>query len=178
MNETSTIDESFQIVDACVIEQFPFHELDDEMKKGIKNADPTIWPVLASVSRLYKIWADALHARRDHVGIIHYGGAFPKATALKVVNEIKSNRRVSPVSFINANAGAATSICCTKFGFHGPTINLTMRSAHARGIAAALATQWLRKRQAAYLFIIEANFNSDDGICVTNTLVRSGDKAS
>ncbi|MDE1180642.1 hypothetical protein [Paraburkholderia sp.] len=155
---------SFDVIERCALRGIGYEHLHDDVRSGMKNADPAVWPVLEAVGRVYRAHRRELDAHGDATGVIQSGSAFPKATAQRVIADIARSGRVSPVAFINANAGAALSICCTRFGLRGPTLNLTMPSTRARAMVDALAARWLAQRDAQYLFLIEADDAPDAAI--------------
>lgn len=104
--------------------------------------------------------------------MIHSGGAYPKITAQRVMADLNRSGRVSPSAFINANAGAALAICCTSFGFRGPTMNLTMPAAQARTLVDVLAARWLMQDNARYLILIAAEFDPVGEVMVMGTLIK------
>jgi hypothetical protein len=170
--ETLAWARGYTIVDSCERRSMAYEQLDPEIGNGLRNADPTVWPVLDSVAALYRANRARLEPHRDHVGMIHYGSAYPKAIAQRVIADMSRNGRVSPAAFINANAGAALSICCTRFGFRGPTMNLTMPAASARTLVDVLAARWLGQGSARYLILVAADFEAAADIRVTGTLIR------
>lgn len=149
------------------------HELPTEIAKGLKLSDPTIFSLLKSTHDILSAVDIPWIELADRIGIIVVGNAYPRQYSKKVVNELSIQRRVSPMSFINANAGAAISICCTTFKFRGPTINLTMSDNIRSEIAAFIAKQWLTNNDAKYLFIVTSDFNADDECIVHNKLITS-----
>lgn len=173
MNETFLQKRGYDVVDTCEVRGIAYEQLDPEVRVGVRNADPTVWTVLECVARLYRAHCARLEPHRDHVGVIHSGSAYPKATALRVMADLNRSGRVSPAAFINANAGAALAICCTRFGFRGPTMNLTMRATDARTLVDVLATRWLRQDNARYLILIAADFDPAGKVRVTGTLIRN-----
>lgn len=175
MNGTFLRERRYDIVDICEVHGTAYEQLNSEVRGGVRNADPMVWPVLECVARLYRAHGARLEAHRDHVGMIQSGSAYPRATALRVRSDLKRSGRVSPAAFINANAGAALAICCTRFGFRGPTMNLTMPAAEARTPVDVLATRWLRQDSARYLILIAAEFDQAKEVWVTGTLISKPD---
>ena len=174
--ETFPRERGYVVIDTCERGSIAYEQLDPEVRGGLRNADPTVWPVLEAVAQLYRTNLERLEAQRDHVGMIHYGSAYPKVTAQRVITDVSRSGRVSPAAFINANAGAALSICCTRFGFRGPTMNLTMPSAAARTLVDALAARWLGQGNARYLILVAADFGTAADLRVTGTLIGSPDR--
>jgi hypothetical protein len=160
------------VVDTCERRSMTYEQLDPEVRNGVRNADPTVWPVLESVGQLYRAHCMQLEAHLDHVGMIHFGSAYPKATAQRVTADVARSGRVSPAAFINANAGAAVSLCCTRFGFRGPTMAVTMPTADAKTLVDVLATQWLRQGNARYLILVAADLDAANDMQVTSTLIE------
>ncbi|PTR23747.1 MULTISPECIES: hypothetical protein [unclassified Pseudomonas] len=148
-----------------------YSDLDESLRRGLKSADPLVFSVLESVDALQRRHQDVLHAHRGNVGMIQYGSAFPSHLTAKIVGDVQARSRVSPIDFINANAGAPLSVCCTRYGFQGPTLVLTMPGATARPIAESLAHHWLQSGQADYLFLCRADFGVDRAIDVETRLV-------
>ncbi|KTC41001.1 hypothetical protein [Pseudomonas sp. L5B5] len=148
-----------------------YSDLDENLRRGLKSSDPLVFSVLESVSALHQQHVGALEEHRANVGMIQYGSAFPSQLTGKIVSDLQARGRVSPVDFINANAGAPLSICCTRYGFQGPTLVLTMPEATSRPIADSLAQHWLQSGQAEYLFLCRADFEPDRGIEVQTRLV-------
>ncbi|WP_081074067.1 hypothetical protein [Burkholderia multivorans] len=144
--------------------------LPPSLQSGTRNADPSVWPVLDSVGALFDANRHRLEQEADDVGMICFGNAFPKATSQRIISDIARAGRVSPTAFINANAGAALSICCTRFGFRGPTLNLTMHEDRARYIVDAIASSWLEGGSARYLILVNTRFDPASGISATSTL--------
>lgn len=175
MNDTFLQKRGYDIVDTCEVHGIAYEQLDSELRGGVRNADPTVWTVLECVAQLYRAHCSRLEPHRDHVGVIHSGSAYPKATAQRVMVDLNRSGRVSPAAFINANAGAALSICCTRFGFRGPTMNLTMPASDARTLVDMLATRWLRQDNARYLILIAADFDAEGQVWVTGMLIKKPD---
>lgn len=148
-----------------------YADLDENLRRGLKSADPLVFSVLQSVGNLQRQHAGALDEQRVHVGMIQYGTAFPSQLTGRIVGDLQARGRLSPVDFINANAGAPLSICCTRYGFQGPTLVLTMPDADARPIAESLAQHWLQDGQAKFLFLCRADFAPDRGIEVQTRLL-------
>lgn len=161
-----------KIVDRAHASNFTYNDLDENLRKGLKNADPSVYSVLSSVSELYLKHYERLDPVRAQVGFIYYGNAYPKTITGKIVEGLASKGRVSPSDFINANAGAATSICCTRYGFHGPTLVLTMPGRDVQAVARGLADYWLTTGQADYLFLVEAQTDSAEVLRVTTELLQ------
>jgi hypothetical protein len=155
----------------------PFELLDPEWRAGVRNADPVVWPALQAVGRLYRANRARLEPHADHIGMIYYGSAFPKTTAQRVMTDVRESGRVSPTAFIHANAGAALSICCTRFGFRGPTMNLTMPAGRARLLVDALAERWLAACNARYLILVASEVGANEDVEMTAALIgkRCGD---
>jgi hypothetical protein len=172
MNAVSTPDARCEILRVGRTGRVDYDSLDKTLRAGLKTADPLVWSVLACVAGLHASHRQALQDSADRVGLIQYGDGFPRATASRVIEEMRSRRRVSPNTFVNANAGAAVSVCCTKLGYRGPTINLTMPRAQAQGIARVLAARWLGDGHAAYLYFVAASDDGEGGFEVEGTLVR------
>jgi hypothetical protein len=161
-----------KIVDSAHASNFTYNDLDENLRKGLKNADPSVYSVLSSVSELYLKHHERLDPVRAQVGFIYYGNAYPKTITGKIVEGLADKDRVSPSDFINANAGAATSICCTRYGFQGPTLVLTMPGHHVQAVARGLADYWLTTGQADYLFLVEAQTDSAEVLRVTTELLQ------
>jgi hypothetical protein len=175
MNETFLQERGYDIVDTCEVHGIAYEQLDSEVRDGVRNADPTVWTVLECVGRIYRAHRARLEPHQEHIGMIHSGSAYPKATAQRVMTDLERSGRVSPAAFINANAGAALSICCTRFGLRGPTMNLTMPATDARMLVDVLARQWLRQDNARYLILIAADFDPVGQVRVTGTLIEKPD---
>jgi hypothetical protein len=161
----------YAILDICEQQDIAYEQLHPDVRSGVRNADPVVWPVLEAVGRLYRAHRERLESDANHVGMIHYGSAYPKTTSRRVMTDVSRTGRVSPVAFINANAGAALSICCTRFGFRGPTMNLTMSAMRARTLADVLAVRWLAQGDARHLILVAADFDEAANIRVTAALV-------
>jgi hypothetical protein len=175
MSEIFLRERGYAILDICEVHGATYEQLDPDVRGGVRHADPAVWPVLECVARLYRARRTRLEPHRDHVGVIQSGSAYPKATAQRVRADLERSGRVSPAAFINANAGAALSICCTRFGFRGPTLNLTMPAADAKPLVDVLATRWLRQGNARYLILIAADFDVTEEVRVTGTLIGKPD---
>lgn len=160
-------------IDTRVSNSIGYSDLDEPLRRGLKSSDPLVFSVLASVDMLHEQYQDQLQAHAHNVGMIQYGNAFPNTLTKKIVTDLQVRGRVSPVDFINANAGAPLSICCTRYGFHGPTLVLTMPDSSAEVVASGLAEHWLRSGQADYLFLCRANFGPGRTIDVETRLVRA-----
>ena len=150
---------------------FSYSDLDETLRKGLKSADPTTYSVLYAVNEIYQQHAAVLDKAKQNVGFIYYGSAYPKITTARIVNDLANKGRVSPVDFINANAGAAASICCTRFGFQGPSMVLTMPAITSESVARGLALHWLNTRHAEYLFLVAADFTEGDTVQVSASLL-------
>jgi len=158
-------------IDISNANSLTYSDLDETLRRGLKSADPLVFSVLESVNALQQRHLGVLDAHRRNVGMIQYGSAFPSHLTARIVSDIQTRSRVSPVDFINANAGAPLSICCTRYGFQGPTLVLTMPATTARPIADSLAQHWLQSGQADYLFLCRAEFGPDRAIEVETQLV-------
>ncbi|KVD74855.1 hypothetical protein WS62_04030 [Burkholderia sp. ABCPW 14] len=163
-------DHALDCIDARESSTANHAELPADIRGGAKQADPAVWPVLDTVWRLYSEHRARLDPHLEHVGMIHYGSAFPKRAARQVIDDVARSGRVSPLTFIHANAGAALSICCTRFGFRGPTLNLTMAAADAGRFADIAAARWLERGDARYLFVVAAEFDANEGVTAKTTL--------
>ncbi|WP_339420363.1 MULTISPECIES: hypothetical protein [unclassified Pseudomonas] len=161
-----------KILDRAHASNFTYNDLDEGLRKGLKSADPSVYSVLSSVSELYLKYHQRLDPVRGQVGLIYYGNAYPKTITGRIVEGLASKDRVSPSDFINANAGAATSICCTRYGFQGPTLVLTMPGHDVQAIARGLADYWLTTCQADYLFLVEAQTDSAEVLHVSTELLQ------
>ena len=152
--------DKFKILSETTINNSLSYALPELLFKKIKNSDPT---VSSLVTAIYQIMSNVIlpwETEGSEVGIIVVGNALPQVTTNKLIMELRNHGRVSPLNFINANAGAAISICCTLFKFQGPTMNLT--NSDSTGIAAAtiLASNWLNKQLAKYIFLINADVDN------------------
>ncbi|SCC93164.1 conserved hypothetical protein [Thiomonas sp. X19] len=172
MTADFTPDACYEVLSVGRASSLDYGSLDKTLRAGLKTADPLVWSVLACVAGLHELHRQALQECADQIGLIQYGDGFPRATASRVFEEIRSRRRVSPNTFVNANAGAALSVCCTKLGYRGPTINLTMPRVQAQAIAQVLAARWLRDAHAAYLYFVATSDGGEGGFQVEGTLVR------
>ena len=94
-------------------------------------------------------------------GFIMIGNACPRKATQKVIQELSTRNNVSPMSFINANAGAAISICATHYGFQGPSINFTTGADAPWEIALLLAHQWLQLKDVEAIFLLHARYQQD-----------------
>ncbi|WP_118182498.1 hypothetical protein [Paraburkholderia phosphatilytica] len=173
VNETC----GFAVIDVCEVAGIDISRMHPEISAGMRNADPVVLPVLEAVGRLYRVHRARLEPHTDRIGMIQSGLAFPRAKSQRVFSDVSRNGRVSPVAFINANAGAAISFCCTRFGFRGPTLHLTMTALRAQSLANALAATWLARGDARYLILATADFSEHDDIRVTAVLAGKHDSA-
>lgn len=152
----------------CRVADASAERLDKSLRSGLRGVDPSVVPALAAVAELRHAIP---RADGDRIGVIWCGTAYPRRAAEAVRRELQSNGRVSPTSFINANAGAAVSICCTKLALRGPTMALTMSGSIARRVAELLAAGWLRRRHADHVIMVVAEFGMRDEIVVDARLL-------
>lgn len=175
MSMTSFPNERITTLDRCMIRGMSSDLLDEKLGKGLKTADPIALPVLAAVAQAHRLAQSHRPIERSQAGLVFYGRAYPKAAAAAVMEEVRSKRRVSPIGFINANAGAPISICCTRLGLRGPTMNLTMGGPVARLVAECLARSWLERRHADIVILIEAEPCPADTVIVTAEILARED---
>jgi hypothetical protein len=157
------IDEKYLVVrsDSFVSK---YADLDPEFCIGLKSADPYVFPVFDSVTKIIKGYRHLFEDQTNRVGFIMVGESYPKKTTEKILETLNSSRRVSPIQFINANAGAAISYCCTKFLFRGPTLNISSSTESALAIADLVAGSWLDKKHAYGVFCINTAMD-ENGSC-------------
>lgn len=148
------------------------YELPSNIIKTYKTADPSVFPVLKTTHDIIDSLALPWQELAPSIGVIVTGNAYPKHFTQKVIQEIKDTSRVSPLSFINANAGAAISICCTLYKFQGPTINFTMSAPYREQAMTLLATQWLANKSAQYIFMVVADVTKEGKYSAWNRLVN------
>lgn len=152
----------------CRVADVSVERLDKSLRSGLRGVDPSVVPALAAVAEL----RDSIpRVDGERIGVIWCGTAYPRRAAEAVRRELQSNGRVSPTSFINANAGAAVSICCTKLSLRGPTMTLTMSGSIACRVADLLAAGWLRRRHADHVIMVVAEFGKRDEIVVDARLL-------
>jgi hypothetical protein len=146
-------------------------DLPEGLAKTVKTVDPMVLTILATVNETMNAvnipWQDIA----VNIGMIVSGNAYPKHYTQKVITELRTKNRVSPLSFINSNAGAAISICCTTYKFQGPTINLTISGKKSEKLGEIIINQWLSNGDAEYVFYITADFNEGGACAVSNKLI-------
>lgn len=147
-------------------EMLPF-----ELAQKLKIADPSVFSILKTTNDIIQSVNLPWSSLADSIGMIVMGNAYPKMFTQKVIQEMRTTNRVSPLSFINANAGSAISICCTIYKFQGPTINLTIGEPYREEIALVLAKQWLLNKNATYIFMITSDVTLDEHYVVSNKLL-------
>ena len=146
-------------------------DLPVELGKKVKTTDPVVWPILLTTAEIHSALNLPWPTISSQVGMIMYGNSYPKQASEKIIAEIKTKNRVSPLNFINANAGAAISVCCTTYQFRGPTLNLTMSDIETEKIALIIADDWLRKGDANYIFLVKADHDDGGNWVVNNKLL-------
>ncbi|MFZ2314892.1 MAG: hypothetical protein WAW86_04430 [Gammaproteobacteria bacterium] len=160
-----------QILHECNASNITLEDMPSDLVKMVRVSDPSIWPILFATNEIINTVDLPWQHIANDVGMIMVGNSYPKKYSKKVMTEVSTTGRVSPLSFINANAGAAISICCTTYKFQGPTINLTMSNLIREQIASVIAKQWLNNGDAKYIFLVTADFNGQDECVVNNKLI-------
>jgi hypothetical protein len=171
MQYTNPRFDTFTILHEHSSQNTSLQDLPEDLAKSVRMSDPVVWPILKTTHDIINTTNLPWKEIANEVGIIVVGNAFPKQYTKKIVNELSEHGRVSPLSFINANAGAAISICCTIYKFQGPTINFTASDENCHNIAAILAQQWLKSGAAKYIFFVIADENEQNGYSVNNKLI-------
>lgn len=136
-------------------------DLGEGLRRGLRGADPSVLPVLAATTLILGATPGQRLPDGDRVGLVQFGDAHPRKTAEAVRRGVADKGRVSPSDFINANAGAAVSTCCTRLGLMGPTMTLTMAGPTAAWVAERLAQGWLLRRHADRVVVVEATLGED-----------------
>lgn len=159
------------IKDACVLgldvkhtisvcniqrEQLPNH-----LASQVRICDPSVWSILSTVHQMTEKVPLDWKSIAAKTGFIMLGNASPSKATQKVIQELNTRNHVSPMSFINANAGAAISICATHYGFQGPSINFTTGADASWKIALILAQHWLQLSDVEAIFLIHARYDQD-----------------
>ena len=114
---------------------------------NIAYADKYCWYVAETVKKIVDNVLIDWSKMKDNVGIIFLNNLELQDTVSNVQNDLKRGI-VSPLLFIASNAGSPISVVASMYGFHGPTINLTMPPENGTFISCLVASQWLYKSQA------------------------------
>lgn len=162
---------SLKILHEVSAQEDCFDQLPDDLKRLTTMNDPSVWPVLLTTHSILRAITLQHDVSASQISMLVCGNVYPALYAKKVLLEVQNKRRVSPLSFINANAGAAISVCCTTFHFQGPSLNLTMPSENGEQFAEILIKKWLNNKDANYVFWVSTKILGDDRYEVRNRLV-------
>lgn len=148
------------MIDKIKVSQNKADRFSETLTTKIGFADNSAWLVAKGVKDIVDRVAVNWDVYKEDVGVILMSN-LPPLKPSQMVSQNLSKGCVSPISFVASNAGAPIAAICSTFGFHGPTLNLTSTLSESLPISYILATQWLEKELARYVFLTSWGMDDD-----------------
>lgn len=115
-------------------------DLTEVVRRGpLKFADPAAWLVRLAVDEARK---ELPGPPGGQVGVIGVS-EFATGHSLRAVAADAAGGHSSPRRFVAASPGTLIGLSCVEFGYHGPSMLLTMPEAAGRALASVIAGSWL-----------------------------------
>jgi hypothetical protein len=120
----------------------------------VQYADQASWTVAAAVENaLADCGAARPAAADDRVGMISVSGSATLGTMRTQAERVAGQGKISPIRFAGGNPAAMAGVPCLVFGFHGPSLVLSMPVAAGAEPADLLASTWLRTKRARFVVV-------------------------
>jgi hypothetical protein len=135
-------------------------------------ADPVAWLTVSALEQALE-QADSspdITARGTEVGVLAVSDHATLHT-MRTVAAGTARGRVSPLRFAGANPGSLAGLSCITFGFHGPTLMLSMSPKAAESVVIHVVSSWLDSG-CRYVVVNEHTVDSSGNHIVTSTIVR------
>jgi 3-oxoacyl-(acyl-carrier-protein) synthase len=120
----------------------------------VQYADPASWTVAAAVENaLAACGPDRRPTADDRIGMITVSGSGTLETMRSQAERVAAQGKISPIRFAGGNPAAMAGVPCLVFGFHGPSLVLSMPVAAGAEPADLLASTWLRTKRARFVVV-------------------------